>query len=176
MKMQLRRNQSVVISGESGAGKTEASKHVMNFLIGADRERKMDSDRSPDEVHLGDAIRKVLVESNVIFEAFGNSKTVRNDNSSRFGKYIKLQYSEDNQLILAYSETFLLEKSRLMNVGIGERNYHVFYQLLRGERDPCLVSKLKLKDPSGFKMLLDGNGVALTSDIDPLNCRRHWEL
>jgi myosin-5 len=162
------RNQSVVVSGESGAGKTEASKHVMNFLIAADRERKMESDRGADEVHLGDAIRKVLVESNVIFEAFGNSKTVRNDNSSRFGKYIKLQYSEDNQLISAYSETFLLEKSRLMNVGIGERNYHVFYQLLRGEKDPLLISKLKLRDPSEFKMLLDGNGVALTSDMDPL--------
>lgn len=162
------RNQSVVVSGESGAGKTEASKHVMNFLIAADRERKMDSDRGTDEVHLGDAIRKVLVESNVIFEAFGNAKTVRNDNSSRFGKYIKLQYSDDNQLISAYSETFLLEKSRLMNIGIGERNYHVFYQLLRGEKDPALVAELKLKDPSEFRMLLDGNGQALTSEMDPL--------
>eukprot|EP01033_Poteriospumella_lacustris_P000898 gene899-648_t len=162
------RNQSVVVSGESGAGKTEASKHVMNFLIAADRERKMDSDRGTDEGHLGDAIRKVLVESNVIFEAFGNAKTVRNDNSSRFGKYIKLQYSEDNQLISAYSETFLLEKSRLMNIGIGERNYHVFYQLLRGEKDPALIAELKLKNPSEFRMLLDGNGQALTSDMDPL--------
>lgn len=163
----IARNQSVVVSGESGAGKTEASKHVMNFLIAADRERKDDADKQAGAA-LGDAIRKVLLESNVIFEAFGNSKTVRNDNSSRFGKYIKLQYSADNHLISAYSETFLLEKSRLMNIGLGERNYHVFYQFLRGEHDPALVSKLKLRDPSEFKMLLDSTGTALPSDMDPL--------
>lgn len=158
------RNQSVIVSGESGAGKTEASKLVMNFFIAADGESHHDPNSHSNE--LGDKIKQVLVESNVIFEAFGNAKTVRNDNSSRFGKYIKLQFSDNNRLISAFSETFLLEKSRLMSVGQGERNYHVFYQFLRGNRDPTLTNKLKLKDCSEYKMLLDESGRALVSEMD----------
>lgn len=161
-------NQSIVVSGESGAGKTEASKHVMNFLIAADQEIKSTPTNNNVQEDLGDAIKKVLVESNIIFEAFGNSKTLRNDNSSRFGKYIKLQYSSDNRIISAYTETFLLEKSRLMNVGAGERNYHVFYQFLRGNKDVALANRLYLKSPEKFKMLLDLNGTALPSDQDSL--------
>jgi myosin heavy subunit len=164
------RNQSIVVSGESGAGKTEASKYVMNFLIAADQEEKTAGKvaRSESDQRTGDAIKRVLLDSNVIFEAFGNAKTVRNDNSSRFGKYIKLQYSEDNRIISAFTETFLLEKSRLMNVGAGERNYHVFYQFLRGNQNPALAKNLYLKDPTQFKMLVDANGAALNSTEDPL--------
>ncbi len=166
------RNQSIVVSGESGAGKTEASKYVMNFLIAADQEGKIPGGgkviRSESAQRLGDDIKRVLLDSNIIFEAFGNAKTVRNDNSSRFGKYIKLQYSDEHQIISAFTETFLLEKSRLMNVGAGERNYHVFYQFLRGNTNLGLAQKLHLKDPTSFKMLTDSNGAALPSTEDPL--------
>lgn len=160
------RNQSIIVSGESGAGKTEASKHVMNFLIAADQEIKPVSSSNTQRIGLGDTIRSVLVDSSVIFEAFGNAKTVRNDNSSRFGKYIKLQYSSEDFIISAFTETFLLEKSRLMNIGSNERNYHVFYQFLRGNKNPALAEKLHLGAPEQFKMLLDSNGVALPSHED----------
>ena len=76
-------NQSIIVSGESGSGKTEASKRVMSFLIDADKESRSDNSSVSNK---GDVIRQVLMESNIILEAFGNSKTVRNDNSSRFGK------------------------------------------------------------------------------------------
>ena len=101
------KNQSIVISGESGAGKTEASKHVMRWLL--NESSKLDS--STDA-----SIQDRLMQSNVILESFGNAKTVRNDNSSRFGKYIKMKYDESHTIIGAKTDHFLLEKSRLVNV------------------------------------------------------------
>lgn len=86
-------NQSIIVSGESGSGKTEASKRVMSFLIDADKENRSDGSSATNK---GDVIRKVLMESNIILEAFGNSKTVRNDNSSRFGKV------KDNILLILF--------------------------------------------------------------------------
>jgi len=83
------RDQSVIISGESGAGKTEASKHVMRYLI-----EKSAEANAASGTKLGDEIQGRLMESNIILESFGNAKTLRNDNSSRFGKYIKLKYGE----------------------------------------------------------------------------------
>lgn len=106
-----------------------------------------------------DRIKDVIIESSVVFEAFGNSKTVRNDNSSRFGKYIKLQYTQDNALISATTETFLLEKSRLVAVGKGERNYHIFYQLLRGLHDvnPAAKNDFLLTNIDDFRILTAGD-------------------
>ena len=154
-------NQSVVVSGESGAGKTEASKHVMNFLVAADTEMRQDSDLTirgeSKEKNFGEGIKRVLIGSNLLFEAFGNAKTVRNDNSSRFGKYIKLQYNSENHLVSAYTETFLLEKSRLVNISLGERNYHIFYQMLIGIKDPALIAQLHLGPATQFKMLMDSS-------------------
>ena len=100
----------------------------------------------------------MLLESNIVLEAFGNSKTVRNDNSSRFGKYIKLQYTSDNQLLSAFTDTFLLEKSRLVSVGRDERNYHIFYQLIRGlnATDSSLASQLRLFSVDDFSILTQG--------------------
>ena len=94
------KNQSVIISGESGAGKTEASKHVMKYLI--DKSSSMVNSAVPDS--LGDEIQGRLMESNVILEAFGNAKTLRNDNSSRFGKYIKLKYDSSSKIVGASTE------------------------------------------------------------------------
>jgi myosin heavy subunit len=112
----------------------------------------------------------VLIESNVILEAFGNAKTVQNDNSSRFGKYIRLQYTSDNQLTSAYTETFLLEKSRLVTVGKDERNYHIFYQLIRGLKQTQhydgagLAQRLHLLRVEDFSMLTGGDCTVVGSE------------
>ena len=123
-------NQSVVVSGESGAGKTEASKKVMAFLLALSAARKDAYAEAAVDV---DA---VLMVSNVILEAFGNAKTIRNDNSSRFGKYIRLVYDDDWRIAGARTDHFLLEKSRLASVDAGERSYHYFYQLVKAKALP----------------------------------------
>ncbi|KAH8066057.1 hypothetical protein JL722_456 [Aureococcus anophagefferens] len=123
-------NQSVVVSGESGAGKTEASKKVMAFLLALSAARKDAYAEAAVDV---DA---VLMVSNVILEAFGNAKTIRNDNSSRFGKYIRLVYDDDWRIAGARTDHFLLEKSRLASVDAGERSSHYFYQLVKAKALP----------------------------------------
>lgn len=148
-------NQSVIISGESGAGKTEASKYVMQFLIAANAEHV--HAMTEEQIAIGEHIKDVLLEANCLLEAFGNAKTLRNDNSSRFGKYIKLQYSADEKLCSAFTETFLLEKSRLTHLNTGERNYHIFYELLRGLNDAALRAELNLESPDIFRILTAGN-------------------
>ncbi|CAN0077917.1 unnamed protein product, partial [Heterosigma akashiwo] len=114
-------DQSVVITGESGAGKTEACKQVMRRLVQINQKL---TGRD-----FGDQIEMSLLQSNVVLEAFGNAKTLRNDNSSRFGKYVRLLYRRPLVLVGARTSTFVLEKSRLAGPAAGERNYHVFYQL-----------------------------------------------
>lgn len=116
-------SQTILISGESGAGKTESTKFAMKFLAIAGSESP--EKKSPVEV-------KVL-ESNPLLESFGNASTVRNANSSRFGKFIELQYQKDSpiksRLVGARIETYLLEKVRICLQQDGERNYHIFHQL-----------------------------------------------
>jgi myosin heavy subunit len=116
-------NQSVVITGESGSGKTETSKIILRFLAGR-ATSKSDTMSNLDER---------LIETNPILEAFGNAKTLRNHNSSRFGKFMKLLFIRDNTnncgLAGAMIETYLLEKSRVISQVKKERNFHVFYQL-----------------------------------------------
>jgi myosin-5 len=156
-------SQSIIVTGESGAGKTEASKQVMNFLTLANKEIFPSGGDA-----MADKIKNVILDSNVLFESFGNAKTVRNDNSSRFGKYIKLQYTEDNQLFAAHTETFLLEKSRLVSVGKDDRNYHIFYQLIRGI-DNQTKTRLNLVNVDIFKILTDGGNTIITSEQDDIN-------
>ena len=155
-------SQSIIVTGESGAGKTEASKHVMNFLTLANKET------SPDNGDAAEKIKNIILDSNSIFEAFGNAKTVRNDNSSRFGKYIKLLYTADNHLWAAHTETFLLEKSRIVSVGKDDRNYHIFYQLVRG-LDENSKRKLKLNNVDSFKILTSGDCTTITTEQDDIN-------
>lgn len=164
-------NQSIIISGESGSGKTEAAKHVMKFLIAANDHIVANAESigsKPVTNGLGDRVHDVLVESNIVFESFGNAKTVRNNNSSRFGKYIKLQYTQDNQLIGAHTNTFLLEKSRLQSVSRGERNYHVFYQLVRGLSAlmPNIAKCLMISSVENFAMLNKGGCTVLNVETD----------
>ena len=119
------KNQAIVISGESGAGKTETTKHAMKFLTSGTFSCKLQNEDTP--------IEEKILRCNPILEAFGNSKTVRNDNSSRFGKFVRLLINKNSKSIHGATITsYLLEKSRLTTPSKGERNFHIFYHLLEG--------------------------------------------
>ncbi|XP_052130635.1 unconventional myosin-VIIa-like [Frankliniella occidentalis] len=113
-----RQNQVVVISGESGSGKTESTKLVMQYLAAVNK--------SPSNL-----ITEQILEASPLLESFGNAKTVRNDNSSRFGKYLEVHFKE-GVIIGAKVTEYLLEKSRIVTQAQDERNYHVFYEMLTG--------------------------------------------
>ncbi|KAI3427532.1 uncharacterized protein J3R85_009358 [Psidium guajava] len=132
-------NQSIIISGESGAGKTETAKIAMQYLAGLGG-------------GCGVGIEDEVLHTNVILEAFGNAKTSRNGNSSRFGKFIEIQFSKPGKICGAKIQTFLLEKSRVVQVANGERSYHIFYELCAGA-SPSLKEKLNLKVASEYNYL-----------------------
>ncbi|XP_069392866.1 myosin IEb [Paralichthys olivaceus] len=114
-------NQCVIISGESGAGKTVAAKYIMSYVSkvsgGGDKVQH---------------VKDIILQSNPLLEAFGNAKTVRNNNSSRFGKYFEIQFSQGGAPDGGKISNFLLEKSRVVSQNEGERNFHIYYQLLEG--------------------------------------------
>lgn len=141
------KNQSIIISGESGAGKTEVAKMIFRFLLHCDASQPEDTSR--DGAY--ERVKRVLTNSTAIFESFGNAKTIRNDNSSRFGKFVKLHYSSDARVMNAVTETFLLERSRLVTQPKGERNYHIFYMLLQSQS-----GRFGLTFVEDFQILLQG--------------------
>ncbi|XP_052318237.1 unconventional myosin-Ie-like isoform X1 [Oncorhynchus keta] len=116
-----RENQCVIISGESGAGKTVAAKYIMGYISRV-------SGGGPKVQHVKD----IILQSNPLLEAFGNAKTVRNNNSSRFGKYFEIQFSSGGEPDGGKISNFLLEKSRVVMRNPGERSFHIFYQLIEG--------------------------------------------
>ncbi|VYS57972.1 unnamed protein product [Arabidopsis thaliana] len=134
-------NQSIIISGESGAGKTETAKIAMQYLAALGG---------------GSGIEYEILKTNPILEAFGNAKTLRNDNSSRFGKLIEIHFSESGKISGAQIQTFLLEKSRVVQCAEGERSYHIFYQLCAGA-SPALREKLNLTSAHEYKYLGQSN-------------------
>ncbi|CAH0481974.1 unnamed protein product [Peronospora belbahrii] len=119
--------QSILVSGESGAGKTETVKIMMEHLasISMGIAKRLHPAKNGETI----VVEKVL-KSNPLLEAFGNAKTIRNDNSSRFGKFTQLQFNSDYCLVGAECRHYLLEKSRVVAQAVGERNYHIFYQLV----------------------------------------------
>ena len=117
-------------SGESGAGKTESSKVVMQYLMSVGGREG----QAAGEGHMAELEDKILV-SNTILEAFGNAKTIFNNNSSRFGKYIKIHFNSCRTVAGASISTYLLEKSRLVRHSAAERNFHVMYHALSGLSD-----------------------------------------
>lgn len=143
-------NQSIIISGESGAGKTETAKIAMQYLAALGG---------------GSGIEYEILKTNPILEAFGNAKTSRNDNSSRFGKLIEIHFSETGKISGAKIQTFLLEKSRVVQCAEGERSYHIFYQLCAGA-PPALREKLDLKSAYEYKYLKQSNCYSITGVDD----------
>lgn len=124
--LEMRENQSILVTGESGAGKTENTKKVISYLAGIASQRSLTLKNS------GGGLEEQILQANPILEAFGNAQTVRNDNSSRFGKFIRIHFSDEGHITGANINWFLLEKSRVATQTSKERNYHVFYQLLAG--------------------------------------------
>ncbi|EDO16376.1 hypothetical protein Kpol_1051p25 [Vanderwaltozyma polyspora DSM 70294] len=120
-------NQSILVTGESGAGKTENTKKILQYLASITQSLNKDN------------FETKILQSNPILESFGNSQTVRNNNSSRFGKFIKINFSKDSsdvyKIIGAQIDWYLLEKSRITNQSKAERNFHIFYELLAGLSD-----------------------------------------
>ena len=174
------KDQSILVSGESGAGKTVTTKIIMKYLATLSKRSssfsrpKMTKNNSStkgftgisyeqsssnDSSAKGSYIEQQVLESNPILESFGNARTLRNDNSSRFGKFIEMKFTSHGRLIGAGIDSYLLEKVRLVKQSDGERNYHIFYELLSGmnptERKKLLVDNCSLED---FKMTYSASG------------------
>ncbi|XP_032677938.1 myosin heavy chain, muscle isoform X15 [Odontomachus brunneus] len=134
-------NQSMLITGESGAGKTENTKKVIAYFatVGASTSKKQE-----DPNQKKGSLEDQVVQTNPVLEAFGNAKTVRNDNSSRFGKFIRIHFGPSGKLAGADIETYLLEKARVISQQTLERSYHIFYQIMsgsvKGVKDMCFLS------------------------------------
>ncbi|KAJ7955936.1 Myosin [Quillaja saponaria] len=139
------KSNSILVSGESGAGKTETTKMLMQYLayLGG---------RSGVE---GRTVEQQVLESNPVLEAFGNAKTVRNNNSSRFGKFVEIQFDNNGRISGAAIRTYLLERSRVCQISDPERNYHCFYLLCAAPHEEKV--KYKLEDPSSFHYLNQSN-------------------
>ncbi|XP_030752188.1 myosin heavy chain, muscle isoform X42 [Sitophilus oryzae] len=133
-------NQSMLITGESGAGKTENTKKVIAYFATVGASTKKPTEEQQKKGTLEDQV----VQTNPVLEAFGNAKTVRNDNSSRFGKFIRIHFGPTGKLAGADIETYLLEKARVISQQSLERSYHIFYQIMsgavKGIKDLCLLS------------------------------------
>ncbi|EKX36969.1 hypothetical protein GUITHDRAFT_165588 [Guillardia theta CCMP2712] len=160
------KDQSILVSGESGAGKTETTKFLMRFLayVSSSRSQNVTSRM----LHLNDAVtEEKVLDSNPLLEAFGNAKTLRNDNSSRFGKYIDLHFGHDGALLGGAIQTYLLEKARVVQQAAGERNFHIFYQLITGSTllEPSFKEKLDLdSNPDSYRYLMHAPGEECTID------------
>jgi len=151
-------DQCVIISGESGSGKTEASKVIMQY-VAAVSGKGQDIDR----------VKEQLLQSNPVLEAFGNAKTHRNDNSSRFGKYMDIEFDFRGDPIGGVITNYLLEKSRVAGQSKGERSFHIFYQLLSGA-DTSFLKSLKLqRNPEHYTFLKSGGCAHVDSINDKLN-------
>ncbi|RYP19715.1 hypothetical protein DL767_009597 [Monosporascus sp. MG133] len=149
------RNQTVVVSGESGAGKTVSAKYIMRYF--ATRESPDNpGGRSKKGAEAMSETEEQILATNPIMEAFGNAKTTRNDNSSRFGKYIEIMFDDKTNIIGARIRTYLLERSRLVFQPLKERNYHIFYQLLAGATEKER-QELDLLPVEQFDYLNQGN-------------------
>ncbi|XP_006903561.1 PREDICTED: myosin-6-like, partial [Elephantulus edwardii] len=162
-----RENQSILITGESGAGKTVNTKRVIQYFasIAAIGDRGKKDNANANKGTLEDQI----IQANPALEAFGNAKTVRNDNSSRFGKFIRIHFGATGKLASADIETYLLEKSRVIFQLKSERNYHIFYQILSNKKPELLDMLLVTNNPYDYAFVSQGEvSVASIDDSEEL--------
>ncbi|KAG7243498.1 hypothetical protein INR49_011054 [Caranx melampygus] len=148
-----RENQSILITGESGAGKTVNTKRVIQYfatiaMTGAKKEQ------TPGKMQ--GSLEDQIIAANPLLEAYGNAKTIRNDNSSRFGKFIRIHFGTSGKLASADIETYLLEKSRVTFQLSAERSYHIFYQLMTGHKPELLEGLLITTNPYDYHMISQG--------------------
>ncbi|CAM4621116.1 unnamed protein product [Leuciscus chuanchicus] len=149
--MQDREDQSILCTGESGAGKTENTKKVIQYLavVASSHKGKKDTSAAGE-------LEKQLLQANPILEAFGNAKTIKNDNSSRFGKFIRINFDVTGFIVGANIETYLLEKSRCIRQAKTERAFHIFYYMVAGTKDK-LREELLLENFNKYRFLSSGH-------------------
>ncbi|XP_078023475.1 unconventional myosin-Ic-like [Epinephelus lanceolatus] len=138
-----RKDQCILISGESGVGKTEVSKKILQYYAVT----------CPASEHV-QTVKDRLLQSNPVLEAFGNAKTLRNDNSSRFGKYMDIQFDFKGAPVGGHIINYLLEKSRVVHQNHGERNFHIFYQLIEGGEEDLLRHLGLERNPQQYQYLV----------------------
>ncbi|XP_061529304.1 unconventional myosin-Ih [Phycodurus eques] len=153
-------NHFILISGESGAGKTEASKKILQYYA-----------VSCPSTALLNTVRDKMLMSNPVLEAFGNAKTLKNDNSSRFGKYMDIQFDSEGDAVGGHILNYLLEKSRVVHQNHGERNFHIFYQLLDGGEEDLLHQLGLERDRQHYSYLTQGECAIVPS----VNDRNDWK-
>ncbi|XP_034770388.1 myosin-7-like [Acipenser ruthenus] len=160
-----RENQSILITGESGAGKTVNTKRVIQYFASiAAAGGKKDATASSKGT-----LEDQIIQANPALEAFGNAKTLRNDNSSRFGKFIRIHFAASGKLASADIETYLLEKSRVTFQLKAERDYHIFYQILSNKKPELLEMLLITNNPFDYAFISQGEvTVASIDDADEL--------
>uniref|UniRef100_A0A8C9FLA2 Myosin IH n=1 Tax=Pavo cristatus TaxID=9049 RepID=A0A8C9FLA2_PAVCR len=154
-------NHFILISGESGAGKTEASKKILQYYAVT----------CPTTEQL-QVVRDRLLLSNPVLEAFGNAKTLRNDNSSRFGKYMDIQFDFKGAPVGGHILSYLIEKSRVVHQNHGERNFHIFYQLLEGGEKDLLCWLGLERNPQKYAYLVQGRCAKVFS----INDKNDWKI
>ncbi|KAF5738909.1 Myosin-J heavy chain [Tripterygium wilfordii] len=148
------KSNSILVSGESGAGKTETTKMLMRYLAYLGGHIAAE----------GRTVEQKVLESNPVLEAFGNAKTVKNNNSSRFGKFVEIQFDKRGRISGAAIRTYLLERSRVCQISDPERNYHCFYLLCAAPTEE--IEKYKLGNPRSFRYLNQSNCYELVGVSD----------
>uniref|UniRef100_A0A8C4KKI2 Myosin heavy chain 11 n=1 Tax=Dromaius novaehollandiae TaxID=8790 RepID=A0A8C4KKI2_DRONO len=155
--LQDREDQSILCTGESGAGKTENTKKVIQYLayVASSHKGKKDTSITVSDAGNEGELEKQLLQANPILEAFGNAKTVKNDNSSRFGKFIRINFDVTGYIVGANIETYLLEKSRAIRQAKDERTFHIFYYLIAGA-SAQMKNDLLLENFNNYTFLSNG--------------------
>ncbi|XP_010567060.1 PREDICTED: myosin-3-like [Haliaeetus leucocephalus] len=150
-----RENQSILITGESGAGKTVNTKRVIQYFatIAASGDKKKEEQQAGK---MQGTLEDQIISANPLLEAFGNAKTVRNDNSSRFGKFIRIHFGATGKLASADIETYLLEKSRVTFQLKAERSYHIFYQIMSNKKPELIEMLLITTNPYDYQYVSQG--------------------